>query len=92
MLLLYGQSTLARGARSRVRAHLADCDFCGAEIHLLTRHAARVQAQAANLPETVAIPAGLHRLALDLLAEPSRTLTILAELIFERERLTLTDA
>lgn len=92
MLLRYSEAGLTRVASRRVATHLAACDFCGAEMHLLKQHPPTKE-YLSQAPEAAdAMPASLHRLALDLLAEPSRAIGILAELIFERERLTLTDA
>ena len=81
--------TYCRGARDAVAAHAAACDFCGAEAQLLSRF----PPPASALPfAAFAIPAGLRRLAEDLLAEPSLNRARFAESILEIERLTLTDA
>src|SRR6266851_4077545 len=37
-LLEYDQLRLGSAQSLRVEAHLADCDFCNAELQLLTRH------------------------------------------------------
>ena len=37
-LLDYDQSCLASAPLLRIEAHLADCDFCNAELQLLTRY------------------------------------------------------
>ena len=87
-ILLYHQRGLAAGTRFTVAAHLATCDFCHAEMYLLTKHAPAAASGGAR----VELPSHLRRLAEDLLAEPSRALARFAELAFEKERLTLTDA
>ena len=81
--------TYCRGARDAVAAHAAACDFCGAEAQLLSRFPPLASA----LPfAAFAIPAGLRRLAEDVLSEPSLNRARFAESILEIERLTLTDA
>jgi anti-sigma factor ChrR (cupin superfamily) len=90
-LVLYGEARLVRGVKRKVAAHLATCDFCDAEMHLLKTHPPKYE-PVSGVPEAVAMPAALRRLASDLMAEPSRALTFFLELTFERERLTLTDA
>jgi len=73
----------------RVAEHVESCDFCGAEVQLLSRHAPA----AAVLPfAALAMPEPLRRLALDILAEPSYNRARFAESLMEIERLTLTDA
>ena len=75
------------GARrgGRVAEHVESCDFCGAEVQLLSRHAP----PAAALPfAALAMPEPLRRLALDILAEPSRDRARFAESLMEVERLT----
>jgi len=75
------------GARrgGRVAEHVESCDFCGAEVQLLSRHAP----SAAALPfAALAMPAPLRRLAQDILAEPSYNRTRFAESLMEIERLT----
>ncbi|HVF50391.1 MAG TPA: hypothetical protein VNA19_09910 [Pyrinomonadaceae bacterium] len=89
-LLLYHTESLMRPKQRRVTAHLETCDFCGAEIQLLARHApAGVYG---SLPEASPMPLPLRRLAEDLLTTPTRVLASFLEATFERERLTLTDA
>ena len=73
----------------RVAEHVSTCDFCGAEVQLLSRHAPPADA----LPfAALALPAPLRRLAEDLLSEPSHNRARFAESLMEIERLTLTDA
>jgi hypothetical protein len=86
--------TFCRGARAsacggRVAEHVEYCDFCGAEVQLLSRHAPTAGA----LPfAALALPAHLQRLAEDVLSEPSYNRARFAESLLEIERLTLTDA
>ena len=76
-------------ARPSIAAHLASCDFCGAEMQLLSRFPPPTNA----LPFVAfPVPEGLQRLAQDILAEPSHNRARFAESILEIERLTLTDA
>lgn len=84
-LLLYGGATLARDAACPVEAHLSSCDFCEAELQLLSRFA-----PAGGPPQIVAakMPWALYRLAKELLALSTRAV----EVAYERDSLTLTDA
>jgi hypothetical protein len=73
----------------RVAEHVKNCDFCGAEMQLLSRHAPPATA----LPfAALAMPEPLRRLAEDILAEPSYNRARFAESLMEIERMTLTDA
>lgn len=75
------------GARrgGRVAEHVESCDFCGAEVQLLSRHAP----PAAALPfAALVMPEPLRRLAQDILAEPSYNRARFAESLMEIERLT----
>ena len=79
--------TFSAGVRGggRVAEHVEECDFCGAEVQLLSRHAP----PAAALPfAALAMPAALRRLAEDVLAEPSYDRARFAEALLEVERLT----
>ena len=77
-------SAAGRGA-GRVTEHVEACDFCGAEVQLLSRHAP----PAAALPfAALALPESLRRLAEDILAEPSYDRARFAESLKEIERLT----
>lgn len=91
-LLAFGR--VARGARGRragrVAEHLESCDFCGAELQLLSRHAPPAGALPSAAPR--ALPEHLRRLAEDLLAEPAYNRARFADSLMEIERLTLTDA
>lgn len=85
-LLAYTRGALGAGL---VAQHLGSCDFCGAEVQLLSRHAP----PAGALPFAAhALPAALRRLAEDLLPVPTYSRARFAESLLEIERLTLTDA
>src|SRR3712207_151543 len=79
-LLLYCRRDLVGDIRFLISAHLAACDFCHAEMHLLTKHAPAAERAGARAE----LPSHLRRLAEDLLAEPSRALARFAELAFEK--------
>ena len=84
-------STGARGAARAdlVAAHVESCDFCGAEVQLLSRHAP----PADTLPfAALSMPENLRRLADDVLSEPTYNRARFAESLLEIDRLTLTDA
>lgn len=77
-------STSGCGA-GRIAEHIEECDFCGAVMQLLSRHAPPADA----LPfAALAMPAPLRRLAEDILAEPSYNRARFAESLMEIERLT----
>ncbi len=88
MLLLYHDAVLAPSLRHEVGAHLAACDFCDAELFLLARF------PPAGLPRyvPVAIPEPLYRLARALLCGAPRVVNRTLELIYDSDRLSLTDA
>jgi hypothetical protein len=83
-LLLYGESALAVAAAGPLAAHLSVCDFCDAELQLLSRF------PAAGPPQGVPakMPWALYRLAKELFALS----TFAVEVAYERDSLTLTDA
>ena|SRR5205085_6155109 len=88
-LSLYCQGGTNAARRASIAAHVAACDFCGAEAQLLSRFPPPVNA----LPFTdLVIPAPLRRLAEDMLSAPSLNRARFAESILEIERLSLTDA
>lgn len=94
MLVLYKDVGLAVERQRRIAAHLAACDFCEAEMQLLSHHWTCTPA-AATAPVPVGateMPLNLRRLAEDLLDAPSLNRAGFAETIDEIERLTLTDA
>jgi hypothetical protein len=86
-LLSYQRAGLTSDERASVAAHLAACDFCGAEFQLLTRHSATGEKYVLTN-----IPLNLRRLAEALLGCGQFKLEHIAETAFEKERLTLTDA
>lgn len=88
-LALYSREDLTGEARAVVAAHVAACDFCGAEAQLLSRFAPRTKIT--HRP-AAPLPGHLRRLAEDLLAQPSFNRARFAESLLEMERLTLTDA
>jgi hypothetical protein len=88
MLLSYTRATLPRELRQQLMAHLAACDFCDAELHLLSSFP---PAGAVVCP-TVKIPFALYRLAKDLLSVSTNAAGRAVEVLYERERLSLTDA
>lgn len=89
-LLLYSAAGLVRWHASLIAAHLSGCDFCGAELQLLSRHVPRGVRPPSNPP--VEMPSGLRLLAQELLAEPSFNRARFADSVCEVERLSLTDA
>lgn len=85
-LLSYGAADLAVELKTRVTTHLAGCDFCGAELQLLTRH----KLLATERYEPTRMPAPLRYLAESLLAGSLLRMESFAEAIYDKERLTLT--
>jgi len=84
-LLTFCQGARPAARAGRVAEHVESCDFCGAEVQLLSRHAPTPDA----LPLAAhALPSHLRRLAEDLLAEPSYNRARFAESLLEIERLT----
>ena len=87
-LLLYHDAGLAREATGEVAEHLSACDFCGAELNLLSRF----RPAGPLLVRPVHMPWPLYRLAKDLFAASARAAKRAAAGIYDRDRLTLTDA
>jgi hypothetical protein len=88
-LLLYHDAALARDVTGEVTEHLSACDFCDAELHLLSRF------RPAGPPVVIRparMPWPLYRLACDLFAASARAASLAAASIYDRDRLTLTDA
>ena len=88
-LILFGETGLAREAEECVARHLEACDFCGAELQLLSAH------WRSNLPAPGLRPEmsnSLRRLVEDLMAEASLDRAGFAESLCETDGLTLTDA
>ena len=88
MLLLYHDLVLARTFAREVATHLAVCEFCDAEFYLLAKF------PPFGLPNyvPVGVPEPLYRLAKELLTTAPRVLSRTLELIYDSDRLTLTDA
>ena len=88
MLLLYHEAVLVRALECTVAAHLAECDFCNAELFMLEKFP-----PTSPLPsEPVALPEPLHRLAKALLDTTPCVISRTLELIYDHDRLSLTDA
>lgn len=87
-LLLYSQEEAADAALG-LAAHLAACDFCGAEQQMYARHVS-CGCIVSPAPALVEMPAHLRRLAEDLLAQPSMNRARFVETVYELERLTVT--
>jgi hypothetical protein len=87
-LVSYNTLNLSYDAAASVSEHLSSCEFCGAELKLLSEHA-----PAEEEYRVVEFPAHLRALAEAVLGrvELSR-IASLPEISYERERLTLTDA
>lgn len=85
MLLTFCQGARTAARAGRVAEHVESCDFCGAEVQLLSRYAP----PAGALPHAAhTMPTHLRRLAEDLLAEPSYNRARFAGSLIEIERLT----
>lgn len=86
-LLSYGAAGLASELKTHVTTHLAGCDFCGAELQLLTSH----PPAAVKHYEQTKMPASLRYLAESLLKAGSLLrMESFAEVADDKERLTLT--
>lgn len=88
-LILFRETGLARETEERVMRHLEACDFCGAELQMLSAHWRR-DLPVVRLPPEMS--GNLRRLIDDLMAEPSLDRARFAETLCEIDRLTLTDA
>lgn len=88
LLLSYTRATVAGEQRQQLTAHLDACDFCDAELHLLSKF----PPVGANTYGSVKIPFALYRLAKDLLSVSTNAAGRAVEVLYERERLSLTDA
>jgi hypothetical protein len=62
VLLRYRRHQLPLRERASIEIHLRRCDFCSAELHLLTQHRAAVEER-----RCVEMPVRLRQLAQDLL-------------------------
>ncbi len=88
VLLLYSDSVLVSAARHIIAEHVSSCDFCAAEMQLLSRFAPRTPA--AHKPAR--IPLHLYRLAKDLLALSAADIARSVGSLYESPNLSLTDA
>jgi hypothetical protein len=88
MLVSYTRATLKVELRQQLTAHLAACDFCDAELHLLSKF----PPAGAVACTSVKIPFALYRLAKDLLSVSTSAAGRAVEILYEPERLSLTDA
>jgi hypothetical protein len=88
LLLSYRRSGPESEERLWISDHLLECEFCGAELQLLREHPPG-DVEECGIAE---IPPSLRQLADCLLGDPSLALETLSEVIYERERLSLTDA
>jgi hypothetical protein len=88
LILSYTQATLARELRQELTTHLQLCDFCAAERLLL----AKFPPVGANTLPTAKLPRALYRLAKDLLSISTNAAGRAVEILYEPERLSLTDA
>jgi hypothetical protein len=88
MLLLYHDGVLASAFEREIAAHLAACDFCDAELYLLTKF------PPAGLPSytPAAIPAAFYQLMKNLLTAGPRVVGRTLKLICDNDQLTFTDA
>ena len=90
VLIKYGQAELACETEERVSHHLASCDFCGAEMQLLSKHWRRDFPALKGAGE---MSLSLRRLAEDLLTTlPALNRARFAETICDIDRLTVSDA
>ena len=88
VLISYGEAELTREREERVAGHLADCDFCGAEMQLLSKHWSHDHPAHQRSCE---MPSHLRRLAEELMAAPTFERAPFVETSCELDRMTLTD-
>lgn len=90
MLLEHARRALGGERAERLSRHLDACDFCGAEMNLLSRF----PPSTTNALPFVAseLPEHLRRLAVDMLLRATTEPVPVTEALLEIERLTLTDA
>ena len=88
LLLGYTQATLTHELLQQMSAHLDACDFCDAEMYLLSKF----PPTGAPAYPSAKIPRALYRLAKDLLSVSTTAAGRAVEILYERERLSLTDA
>jgi hypothetical protein len=88
-LMLYAERTLGRVKTAAINVHLSECDFCGAETQLLTKHPPSGSPVASCGHQ---MPVALRHLAEDLMFEARLDLTRLHDSSADSERFTFTDA
>ena len=88
MLLLYHDAVLAHTLGCTVAAHLSECDFCNAELFLLSKF------PPTGLPHyaPAVMPEPLYRLAKATINGAPRVISRTLELIYDSDRFTLSDA
>ncbi len=91
-LLRYRAARLKCAPWRAVAAHLNTCDFCDAEMALLTKHTPTATDAKPYRRAAAKMPGHLYRLALDLLTLTNNSSRRTIEAIYDRDRLTLTDA
>ena len=84
-LLAYQQSELSSRQKPRIASHLADCDFCAAELLFLSRHP-----PANERFEVAEMPFALCTLAKALLIKESFRSKALLDEFYRKETRTLT--
>lgn len=89
VLILYRDAELASERQDKITRHLTSCDFCGAEMQLLSRHWTK---ECPILKGAGEMPSSLRRLAEDVMAEPPLDRARFVEAVCDIDRLTLTDA
>jgi anti-sigma factor ChrR (cupin superfamily) len=87
-LLCYGTAELSVEQRVHIAAHLSVCEFCEAELQLLTAHRPTEE----QCPAAAEMPANLRLLAEAILGRSLNRVEIYAEVAYEKVPLTLTDA
>ena len=88
VLILYREAELTREREERVASHLSDCDFCGAELQMLSKH---WRHDLPGLQRPTEMPSHLRHLAEELMAVPTFERARFVETICELDRVTLTD-
>jgi hypothetical protein len=87
LLLCYCTEELSAEQRTRIASHLYVCEFCCAELQLLTEH--RPAEEECPVAE---MPANLRHLAEAILGRSLNRVRIYTEVSYEKVPLTLTDA
>ena len=87
MLLCYRTDDLSSEQYPLIASHLDVCEFCAAELQLLTAH--RPVEEECPMPD---MPLNLRYLAQALLSGDLNSVEVYAEVAYEKQPLTLTDA